>query len=506
MAVKKFEYYDSGDDSYDTQEASDILGQTFTPQKTHYLTQVKMKAFRLGSPGILTVGIRPTSGGLPTDIDDDYESIGASNNGEIRGQTFTPSTTHYMTHIKLKLARKGSPGTLTVNIRATSSKLPTGSAVATGYANADSFTTSTSGEWITITLETPIQLSGDAEYAICPSISNFTVNVNDVYWRYDSSSPVYSHGWGVVRAAPEDPWEGTSEEEYMFEEWGDPSVAKYEYYNTGDDDYIYIADTEYVAQTFTPSISHYINIVKIKAFRVGSPGNITVSITAVDGDGKPTGPDLSTGTFNGDIITTDSGGEWISIGMSEYLIESSTQYAIVVKALEGDATNWLAWLVDYSGSSSYTGGEGWWYDGDIWDNEGDVFDMMFEEWGSTSPTEKYENYSSDLTYGVLDVDSITTDSGGEWITITLSYSLLVSSGTEYAIVPVISNYNNGVDEFYWRQDASSPTYTRGDAVYYDGESWASSGGAEDFMFEEWGEPLGTQGLSVPDMAAMMMKT
>jgi len=157
---------------------------------------------------------------------------------------------------------------------------------------------------------------------------------------------------------------------------------KCEYYKTGDDAVLYIHDDLWQAQTFTPSESHKIISVKLKIYRTLSPGTITVSIKATDGNGHPTGEDLCSGTTNGNTLTTDTDGEWREIIIGDgYSLSGSTKYAIVVRALDGNGTNHVGWRMDdssptYSGGNaeySIDGGENW--------SSSSTRDFMFEEWG-----------------------------------------------------------------------------------------------------------------------------
>ncbi|GAI02948.1 unnamed protein product, partial [marine sediment metagenome] len=104
----------------------------------------------------------------------------------------------------------------------------------------------------------------------------------------------------------------------------------YEYYNTGDTGYwrLNIA-TERIAQTFTPSIAHKITSVKLKLARTGSPGILTVSIRATNGEGHPTGGDLCSGTTNGNTLPVYPSTEWREITLGAgYNLASDTKYAI----------------------------------------------------------------------------------------------------------------------------------------------------------------------------------
>lgn len=153
----------------------------------------------------------------------------------------------------------------------------------------------------------------------------------------------------------------------------------FEYYIAGDGTAYYFFGSRWGAQTFTPSTAHTITSVKIKLYRDGLPGTITVSIRATDGSGHPTGEDLCSGTTNGDTLTTDFAGEWREITLGAgYNLSPDVKYAIVVRAPSG---NLGAWRFDIS-SSTYTGGC---YESS--DDSGESWtpvvtsDFMFEEWG-----------------------------------------------------------------------------------------------------------------------------
>jgi hypothetical protein len=160
-------------------------------------------------------------------------------------------------------------------------------------------------------------------------------------------------------------------------------AAKYEYYDAGDDwRRLFGGALTGSAQTFTLSASHKITKVVLKLYRVGSPGTISVSIQGVDGNGKPDGTSVSTGTLDGDTLTTNSDGTWYDVTMSSALLVTGTQYAIVAFALSGDDDNRVGWRTDssaasYSGGSYYSTTDG----GTTWDIVA-TSDYMFEEWGN----------------------------------------------------------------------------------------------------------------------------
>ena len=167
------------------------------------------------------------------------------------------------------------------------------------------------------------------------------------------------------------------------------AATKHEFY-TPTTDVFQGFDTTYITgQTFTVGTTganenHTISSVKLLMWKGGSPGTITVAIRAVDGSGLPTGSDLSTGTTNGDTLTTDPAGEVREITMSSYELQASTKYALLMKsAVYSPPTNW-AFANILSSGSSYTGGHFLYYEAS-W-NELAGADFYFEIWGEAAAT------------------------------------------------------------------------------------------------------------------------
>jgi len=162
----------------------------------------------------------------------------------------------------------------------------------------------------------------------------------------------------------------------------------YEYHNTGDDSAVYIGISTgaFYAQTFTPVIAHTITSIKLLMYRAaGTPGIITVRIKAVDGSGHPTGPDLATGTTDGDTLTENTAGEWreIALGVG-FALSVGVMYAFLPNAavVTFPNTAYMRWRNDgvdgYTvGRQEYTsnGGTSW------SDSEIATTDIMFEDWG-----------------------------------------------------------------------------------------------------------------------------
>lgn len=101
------------------------------------------------------------------------------------GQTFTPGESFTIDTVNLKMYRVGSPGTITVGIRATSGGDPTGADLTAGTTDGNTLTTGTGGEWRTIDL-TNYALSADTMYAIVVRAAAGNSS-NKGLWRLDTT-------------------------------------------------------------------------------------------------------------------------------------------------------------------------------------------------------------------------------------------------------------------------------------------------------------------------------
>ena len=83
-------------------------------------------------------------------------------------QTFTPSADHTITSVWLRLSRVGSPGIITVSIRGTSGGLPFGPDLCSGAINGNMLTTSMPGDWYEIGVGGGYALFAGMTYATRP--------------------------------------------------------------------------------------------------------------------------------------------------------------------------------------------------------------------------------------------------------------------------------------------------------------------------------------------------
>ncbi len=105
-------------------------------------------------------------------------------------------------------------------------------------------------------------------------------------------------------------------------------------------------DTFWSAQTFTPQITHPIYSIKMRFFRIGTPGTVTISIKATDSSGHPTGDDLCSATFDGDALGTSGSGaaaKEVVFGTNP-ILTAGLKYAIVIRSADpwsDQVVNWL---------------------------------------------------------------------------------------------------------------------------------------------------------------------
>lgn len=159
-------------------------------------------------------------------------------------------------------------------------------------------------------------------------------------------------------------------------------MSLYEYWNEADPVMTWVHGDFWQGQTFMPQVDHTITSVKLKMYRHGLPGTLTVSIRDVDVDGHPKNIDMSLGSTDGDTLPTAYAGEWREISMGAGgEVGKDTPYCIIVRALSGDQNNYVRWLS--STAKPYTRGTHEFSSngGASWDTN-TTRDMMFKEYGT----------------------------------------------------------------------------------------------------------------------------
>ena len=149
----------------------------------------------------------------------------------------------------------------------------------------------------------------------------------------------------------------------------------FEYCNTGDTGgyIIYLGTNEY-SQTFTPVEDHTILYVKLKLKRLGSPGNVKISLLYVNSSGLPcvTYP-IQEQIFDASTLATTY--QWITFNFTNLLpFSSGIMLAVRIEALGGNSTNYTVWA--YRNTSGYSDGYATTDTTKYPDS-----DFMFEVWG-----------------------------------------------------------------------------------------------------------------------------
>lgn len=152
----------------------------------------------------------------------------------------------------------------------------------------------------------------------------------------------------------------------------------YEYQTTADDEDEVFGNFRF-GQAFTvgtvgDNVDNILTQIEVWGQKQGSPGIIVCELTETDGAGKPTGPILSSGTYNGNLLVNN----WFMIEMSNYRLKPNMQYAFYFK-VAGDATNRI--FINYKRGSVYAGGTAVYSNdgGSSWYTPDD--DLQFRQYG-----------------------------------------------------------------------------------------------------------------------------
>lgn len=174
--------------------------------------------------------------------------------------------------------------------------------------------------------------------------------------------------------------------------------------------------TSWIEQGFVPATAHTITSVKLYIMRYGSsPGTVTVGIRATS-TGKPTGNDLCSGTIDGNSLTSTTPATQYEITLGAgYALTAGTKYAIVIRAPNGNTTNFLRpWYQQdpfpaYPADCTYESADS----GATWPAALGTYEngtIAFEEWGDPAGLNMRVNIG-----GVWKaVPSMSVNIGGTW--------------------------------------------------------------------------------------------
>jgi len=231
------------------------------------------------------------------------------------------------------------------------------------YGGEESFVTKTPPS-VTTLGSTEVKDTLATVYGEVVDVNN--TNIIERGFDYGTSSGVYAHSWtrtgtwtvGVFEAQLTGLSRGViyyyrAKAKNSDGSWGYGSELAFGTYNpsiyascTEDDD----ADAEvyattWYAQTFTPFEGFQLAAVRIKAASVNASGPLTVSIRETTALGVPRTLDLVSAVYDGLSASTD----WYEVTMPTYYLEQK-EYAVVVRAVAGDAGNYVKWRYATNGT------------------------------------------------------------------------------------------------------------------------------------------------------------
>jgi len=127
-----------------------------------------------------------------------------------------------------------------------------------------------------------------------------------------------------------------------------------DYYNTGDDSSISVnTNNRYYGESFTANQNYDITSVKFLCTRIGTPGNITITLVATSA-GLPTDT-LASVTVASSVVAEGSPA-WVKFTFdSSYSLISGTKYGVYMQCATADSSNRISLQRDVS-SPTYTGG------------------------------------------------------------------------------------------------------------------------------------------------------
>jgi len=158
-----------------------------------------------------------------------------------------------------------------------------------------------------------------------------------------------------------------------------------------------IYGSRWYATEFTCLWPHQLHRVRLRMYREGLPGTVTVGIRT-----DRSGADLVTATIDGDALTEDPAGEWRDFDFGTHpQLNFLGKYNIVIRATGGDASNSIHLIMDQD--EVYGGGNGYYSSssGGSWSSHsgsGYAWITLFEEFGRN--LERGILYSGCEVYGL----------------------------------------------------------------------------------------------------------
>jgi len=128
---------------------------------------------------------------------------------------FKATSTYDIDSVKLLIGKRGSPGVVTVSIRASDGSKPTGGDLTSGTIQESGMPNTPTYSWVQCKF-TPYTLTTNTNYSIVARAPSGSSNaLNSVYWREDSSNG-YATGSGTVSTDSGSSWTPIATRDMMF--------------------------------------------------------------------------------------------------------------------------------------------------------------------------------------------------------------------------------------------------------------------------------------------------
>lgn len=146
-----------------------------------------------------------------------------------RSQIFTPQQEQQLRYVYLKLARSGSPGTVTVGIREVDdNNHPMAADLVSATADGNLFTEDINCQYVKFDFGAGIKLMKDKKYAIVVRAPDGSL-WNHIYWRLESDGSIYPRGNSETSTTSGMEWTIHSED-YLFQTYSDYFKQLYFWY------------------------------------------------------------------------------------------------------------------------------------------------------------------------------------------------------------------------------------------------------------------------------------
>jgi hypothetical protein len=263
-------------------------------------------------------------------------------------QTFTPGTSHYLSYVSIPLSRVLSKiNFVTVSIyNVDDNHKPTGSPLC--YATRSASGMSSGSSWQTFGFVPGCHLSAGTEYALVVSATDGVEVCYNTVGSYDAGQRGISIDGGAT-------WQMMTDQDLAFKETQGPWC---EYYSSNTPA-LDVYGQYYAYQTFTPTMTHYLEYVSLLVHKIGSPNyTISVALYNTDTNHRPTGSPLCSTTYLTSWLarTSLNKPKWTTfVFPSGCEVLAGTEYAIVVSGDGGSSVSKIMLAANPTGG--YAGGQ-----------------------------------------------------------------------------------------------------------------------------------------------------